>query len=61
MDKDKPLTASDYINRPLMDLMEHPGFSRHAFRVVNQFLKLTTIEIEQLDFSNKTGDCHAGS
>lgn len=53
--KDQPkLTGKDYIHKPVKELVEHPDFSQHAYRVMIAISDMTTAQIEQINL-NPTG------
>lgn len=49
LDPTEPLTGEDYLVRPTVELVRHPGYSPHAFRVMNAIKKLKTSEIEAIN------------
>lgn len=48
------LTGNDYVNKPLKELVSHPDFSQHAYRVMIAICDMTTAQIEQINI-NPTG------
>lgn len=43
------LTLHDYMTKDVKELVEHPDFSQHAFRIAGALINLTTEQIEQID------------
>jgi len=51
--KVKPkLTGKDYIHKPVKELVNHPDFSQHAYRVMIAISEMTTAQIEQINLPN---------
>lgn len=43
------LKGIDYIKRPYLALLSDPDFSKHAYRVMETILGMTSKEIENID------------
>lgn len=48
-EREKKLTAYDYMNEPVMHLVRHPDFKKEAFLVCLKMQALTTEELLALE------------
>lgn len=51
----RPLTAFDYVNMNVNELVKYSDYSQHALRVTLALMKLNSKELEQLDLTKIKG------
>lgn len=47
------LSGMDYVTKPYLELVGHPDFSQKAFERVSRITRMTSRELEKLNFFDK--------
>jgi hypothetical protein len=60
LDGVKHLTGEQYLTYSHRDLLMHPDFSPHAYRIIQAIGKMTTKDIEQINLIRTIGGTNRG-